>query len=381
MDAQTVTAPSTRLAAPPGSTLEPGELAPLRALSFFALAWVVLNQFRDHLGLHAGTSFGVVGKGYLGASLFFVLTGFTTCSEYVRLRADGRFNYPSFLWRRLITFYPLHLVTLVAMGVLFVIGGAMAVTLKQAAFNPADLPANLLLVHAWGVLPTVSWNFPSWLVSALWFALLTFPVTAWLALKFLRPTAVAVAAPLLLFVVGYEVASSRGVLFTDMTAQIGALQTIPAFLYGAGLYRLGRERSLPVKWSATASIAVTLWIIVAASLRLSDLAIWPAFGVLVFCLAGTSDSAKPLLGSKLFQSLGAISMAIYLIYLPVDIIYFHAIQRLFGTPTGYAAWLAWWGVFPVILLIGFLAFYLIQRPTTVWLRRRDPFTERGRPLM
>lgn len=363
--------------ASPSPPSNPADITPLRGLSFFALGWVVVNQFRYHLGLHAGASFGIVGKGYLGAGLFFVLAGFVTCHDYVRLRVEGRFNYPSFLWQRLIRFYPLHLVALVIMGALFVAGRALGVAFQHGAFEPADLPANLLLIQAWGVLPTDRWNFPSWLVSALWFALLVFPATAWIALKVLRPTIVAIVTPLLLFVVGFEVAAGRGILFTDMTAQIGALQTVPAFLYGAALYRLGLERTLPPRWAEIAAIAAAVWIILAASLRLSDLAIWPAFGVLVFSLAETAKSAKPALGSRIFQRLGDMSLSMLLVYLPVDIVYFHTIQRLFGALTGYASWLAWWGVFPVILIAGALAFYLVQRPTTGWLEHRDPFARRN----
>ena len=362
------------LGRPPPPPTYPADIAPLCGLSFLALGWVVVNQFRDHLGLHAGATFGLVGKGYLGSALFFVLAGFVTCHDYVRLRANGQFNYPSFLWQRLIRFYPLHLVALAVMGALFVTGQAMGVAFRHGAFNPGDLPANLLLIQAWGVVPTDRWNFPSWLVSALWFALLVFPATAWVALKGLRPTLVALLAPLALFAVSFEVAQSRGVLFTDMTAQIGALQTIPAFLYGATLYRLGQSFTLPPRMAKVAAAAAALWIGLAASLRWSDLAIWPAFGPLVFALAETAKSASPALASKVVQRLGAMSLSIYLIYLSVDIVYFHAVQRFAGTLRGAAAWIAWWGVFPVILVVGALAFYLVQRPAARWLSGHNPFT-------
>jgi peptidoglycan/LPS O-acetylase OafA/YrhL len=357
-------------AAPAVAPTYPADIAPLRALSLFALGWVVVNQFRDHLGLHAGSLFGIVGKGYLGASLFFVLAGFVACHDYVRLREEGQLSYPCFLWRRLIRFYPLHVVALAAMGALFLAGQTLGVGFDRAAFDPSALPANLLMIHAWGVLPTVSWNFPSWLVSALWFGLLLLPATAWLSQK-LRPV-LAIAAALAIFVIGFEIEVARGYLFTDMTAQIGALQTVPAFLCGAGFYRLGRERTLTPSWARLLAIAAALWIVVAASLRLSDLTIWPAFGPLVFGLAETAKGARPALASPLLQALGAMSLAMSLVYLPVDIAYFHAIQRLLGTPTGAAAWAAWWGVFPVILATGAAACWLIQRPAEGWLARLAP---------
>jgi len=357
----------------------PADIAPLRGLRFIALAWVVLNQFRLHLGLHAGASFGIVGKGYLGAALFFVVAGFEICHAYARLGAEGRFRYPAFLWRGLIGFYPLHLVALVVMGALFLAGRALGAGFQQSAFDPIALPANVLLIHAWGVLPTVSWNFPSWLVSALWFALLVFPLTAWLALKVLRSTFIAVAAPLALFWALFALAAWRGVLFTDMTAQIGALQTVPAFLLGAALYRLGGERNLTGRWPAILALGAGAYIVVAASLRFSDAAIWPAFGVLTFAVAQTARAPRPLLDSRAFQFLGAMSISMSLVYLPVDIVYFHAIERFLGQPTGAAAWAVWWGVFPLILIAGALAWLLITRPAAAWLQRHGPAAARADP--
>ena len=39
------------------------DILPLVGLQFVALAWVVLNQFRFHLNLHAGDHSGLVFKG------------------------------------------------------------------------------------------------------------------------------------------------------------------------------------------------------------------------------------------------------------------------------------------------------------------------------
>jgi peptidoglycan/LPS O-acetylase OafA/YrhL len=351
----------------------PAALKPLKSLGFAALAWVVLNQFRDHLGLHAGASSGIVGKGYLGADIFFIVAGFIVCQAYVGMKAQGKFSYGSFLWRGLARVYPLHLVTLAAMAGLYLAGRLSGAVFDPRAYPPAAIPANLLLIHAWGVLATDYWNFPSWLISALWFALIVFPVTAWLALKGLRPTAVAVIAPIVLFAAMFEVADARGVLFSDMTAQIGALQTVPSFLLGAALYRLGQERSLPGRWPDATALAAAAWIVVAASLRLSDLLIWPAFGVLVFAVAETAKGVRPALTARPLQYLARFTFSVFLVYLPVDIVYFRAVRLLVGAPVGVAAWAAWWGVFPVILLVGAFAFFAVERPANTWLRRHDPF--------
>jgi peptidoglycan/LPS O-acetylase OafA/YrhL len=222
----------------------PAEIQPLISLRFIALGWVVLNQFRFHLSLHAGDKSGLVFKGYLGASLFLVLAGFLAVHLLVTQTAQGRFRYGPFLWTRLIRTYPLHLAMIAVMAVLMIGGRLTGAALPAGVFDRRGLLANLALVQAWGTVPTVSWNFPSWLISAEWFAYIALPVTAWIALRRLNPILV-IATALVLFMVLFELAAARHVLFTDMTAQIGALQSVPAFLFGAGLYGLGLRWSLP----------------------------------------------------------------------------------------------------------------------------------------
>ena len=175
--------------------------------------------------------------------------------------------------------------------------------------------------------------------------------------------ALAVIAPLVLFAVLFQAAAMRGVLFTDMTAQIGALQTIPAFLFGAALCRLSRERSLPGGWGAVLATVAGGWIIAASLLRLSDLALFPAFGALVYGLAEATKASGPGPADAALAYLGRIAHAIYLVYLPVDIIYFHGVEQYSSdSRPAPGAWAVWAGVFPVILLVGIAAHHLIQAP-------------------
>jgi len=352
----------------------PASIAPLIGLQFIALAWVTLNQFRFHLGLRAGDHSGLVFKGYLGAELFLVGAGFATTHLYARATAAKAFHYGGFLRSKLVKIYPLHLATIAVMAALVAVAGAAGASYQHGVASLHGLVSNLLLIQAWGAEPTVSWNFPSWLISAEWFAYIVFPLTAWLALKLWRGPVAAVIAPMALFAILFQLAAARGTLFTDMTAQIGALQTIPAFLFGAGLYRLGREHDLPPGWGRMLAAVASAWIIAAALMRLSDLALVPAFGALVFGLAETAKGGRPALAGPMMAYLGRIARAMYLVYLPVDIVYFHAIERLFGQPTGALAWATWFGVFPVILMAAIVAHHLIQRPAEAWLelRFKDP---------
>jgi peptidoglycan/LPS O-acetylase OafA/YrhL len=351
----------------------PADIGALTALRFLALGWVVVSHFADHLGLGLSRKSGLMFNGYLGVDLFFVLSGFQLAQLFALKVETGLQNHASLVWRRMARIYPLHLATTAAMGLLLLAALRMGALPRTDVFNPAGLVANLLMVHAWGAVPTVSWNFPSWATSAEWFALLVFPAVFWLAMRGWSRAVVAVLAPIALFAAMFEAAAARDVLFTDMTAQIGILRIIPDLLLGAGLYRLGCERGLPRGWGAAMALASLAWIAVSCQLSWPDLYIWPAFGTLVFGLAETSRQGPSILGSKPLVWLGEVSYAMYLVQLPVDIAYFHGAEKLIGTPTGPMLWLVWLGVFPAIGLATLLAHYGLERPLARWLDRRDPF--------
>jgi peptidoglycan/LPS O-acetylase OafA/YrhL len=235
-----------------------------------------------------------------------------------------------------------------------------------------------MLVQAWGFLRTDSWNFPSWLISADWFGYLMFPLTAWVALRALRWKLLALGVPLALFAIAFLVAQTQGILFTDMTSWIGALQTVPAYLLGAALWRLDHDLKLSRNGGAVLAACAILWIVISASLRVSDLAIWPAFAPLVLGASAIAKPGIPAWASDGLGYLGRISVAMQLVYLPVDMAYFRAAKLLWSQPRGLEAWLVWSGVFPVILFAAVIAYHGFQRPIAVWLKARNPIQAAGR---
>ena len=131
----------------------------IQLLGFVGLAWVVLNQFGigDHLGLHAAARSGFLDKGYLGAELFFIATGFVISGVWA---AQGeQLGYGAFLWRRLAKMYPLHIVAMGVMALLFFAARVAHADFQAHVFDVAAVPANLLLIQGWGVLPPVVGTF------------------------------------------------------------------------------------------------------------------------------------------------------------------------------------------------------------------------------
>ena len=80
-----------------------------------------------------------------------------------------------FLWRRIARIYPLHLATLAFYVVIaLALHSGLARTDNPARYPLSDLPAQLLLLHAVDG-ERLTFNFPSWSLSAEMFCYLLFP--------------------------------------------------------------------------------------------------------------------------------------------------------------------------------------------------------------
>ena len=116
----------------------------------------------------------------LFVDLFFVVSGFVIARQYFG-RVNDAASVGRFLWRRLARIYPLHLATL---AFYLALAGALhfgaARTDNPARYPLSDLPAQFLLLHAF-IGERLTFNFPSWSLSAEMFCYLLFPAVALIA--------------------------------------------------------------------------------------------------------------------------------------------------------------------------------------------------------
>lgn len=337
----------------------PADLRPITSLRFIAALWVVMFHYWPNLDV--GVVPNLVAKGYLGVELFFVLSGFILCHVYLAAAGEGRFRYGGFLWARLARVYPLHLATLAGVGVLGLGALAAGMTIEDSVLSWASLPANLLMVHAWGLAPEAGWNHPSWSISAEWFAYLLFPAFAFVAWRLrARPwLAVGLAsAAMLALYAGFEAVA--GFPLTLATIHWGALRIAPCFALGCALYLVYRRAPLGrPAWMAAG--AAGLMIASAFALAWDGLTVLLA-GLLILALASVPNARAGWLASRPAVYLGEISYSVYMVCVPWKLLAVNVAARLTGAEDKQLSLGVWLLVVAAIPLVAACAYHLVEKP-------------------
>lgn len=337
-------------------------IRPLTALRFFAAMWVVLYHYWPKLDVAFTPT--LVEKGYLGVELFFTLSGFILCHVYLSAFGEGRFKYGDFLWNRLARVYPLHLATLLGMIALGVGAGAAGFAVDAGILSWESLPANVLLLQAWGLAPQAAFNHPSWSISAEWFAYLTFPISAWAAWKLRsRPwlfAGLVVAAISALYATFQTLA---GFSLTQATIDWGALRIVPCFMLGCAMHALWRSGA--VRSLSAAAVGATFFgagMLVAAAVGAPDVVSIIGFGGLILCLAGLAQQGSSFASQPTFVYLGEISYSTYMICVPWKIIFVNVAAKALNLPTEKLP-LGLWIIFLVgVVPLSALSYHLIEKP-------------------
>ena len=305
-----------------------------------------------------------MAKGYLGVELFFVLSGFILCHVYRSEVAAGGFNYGNFLWARLARVYPLHLATLIGMGVLAAGAAAAGFAVDPNILSWESLPANLLLVQAWGFAPVAGWNHPSWSISAEWFAYLTFPLFAWAALALkARPLVAVVLAAVFMagLYAGFE--ALAGHPLTLATIRWGALRIVPCFALGCALHSLWRERTGGGRAQAWLGALISgAAALIAAALGQSDTIIVLGTAGLIFYLARLAQAGSRALSAPILIYLGEISYSIYMICVPWKIVFVNGAVSLLKLEGGQLPLALWLVLLVGVVPLAALSYHLIEKP-------------------
>ena len=350
-------------------------IKPLTSLRFFAAFWVVLFHYWPKLAISWTPA--LVEKGYLGVELFFILSGFILCHVYLSSVDEGRFRYGDFLWNRLARVYPLHLVTLIGMGLMAGLALLAGLNIDRNILSLAALPANLTLTHAWGLAPVAGWNHPSWSISAEWFAYLTFPAFAFAAVKLRTRPLVAVAAALTLIAVLYPAFEAlSGSPLTRATIAWGALRIVPCFAYGCAIYLLWRSgAAFGRKIAGFGALFFGILVLAAAQFGAPDGLIVALFGGLIFSLAQMAKGGSSFGSQPFFVYLGEISYSTYMICIPWQIFFVNLVVKLLHLNAKQLPWPLWIVFLLSVVPLSALSHHLVERPARermkLWWSRRE----------
>jgi peptidoglycan/LPS O-acetylase OafA/YrhL len=278
--------------------------------------------------------------GAMGVDVFFILSGFILSLNYLeRLRDLSWKSYRGFLRARFARIYPVHLFTLLVLTAV-----ALAAAHSGKAMNPAHYTfrqwlENVLLVQTYPGLASKNWNYPSWSISAEWFAYLLFPLLAGWIHRRRRP---ALFGGIILL--AYLLPVWSGLISEVGPSDWSLLKVTAEFLAGCFLYRIYASGvNCPVK-PAYAFALVLAASILCYSLS-PDIFSWtiPAYVVLLWSLAQYPEG---FLGGRVAVYLGQVSYSLYMTHGIVQII----LSRVLPTERFTNA--------PLIVRLGVLCLYL-----------------------
>jgi peptidoglycan/LPS O-acetylase OafA/YrhL len=289
-------------------------------------AWV----FIYHVDLYArfsnylGPAAGLVRSGYLGVDGFFMLSGLILARVHPEL-AFAPEGAPHFWGRRLARIYPVHLVTILVLGVLVLTGLALGFAPREPQrFTFLALLENLVLVHGWGFSDFLSWNYPSWSVSTEWAGYLAFPALWYFIGKWepiVNGGVLAIVLPTLGAVAYF---SGAGLNLTDGGA---LLRFFPEFVLGMVAARLVPmfADEVPGRWPAyfgLAFIALGAWL-------QSDTTVAFALLLMLYGLTMQADSGRVTVfgENRWLLFLGRLSYAFYMSFCTAELLVTQAFRH------------------------------------------------------
>jgi peptidoglycan/LPS O-acetylase OafA/YrhL len=310
------------------------------AIRGIASLLVVVYHFREVLpeNLNPDRFTQFFARGYLWVDCFFMLSGFILCHVYGALHS---FDRRQFFVARFARIYPLHLATLLFLANVFVV--LPLVSHQRFAPDWCTFSLNLLDVHAWGLLSTFDWNYPSWSISVEFAAYIVFPLIC-LGLRHARAIALTMMS-----------AAFCVVLFSgrDHWERLALLRGLPMFFAGIVLF------NLPHKPTISMQVIGAALVIVALHLGIDTLA-EIAFGLIIYSSQfDTGPSA--LLSASPLQWLGERSYSIYMLHVPIKIAVNIAAPKL----SGFALFFS---LISMTILIGSFSFSFFEMPARKCIR-------------
>lgn len=287
----------------------------------------------------------VVRSGELLVDFFFVLSGFVIAHAYLTRIADGR-SFGEFLFLRFGRLYPLHLFML-GLFVAFELAKSMLPGLVNAndpAFTgtnePKFLLTNLVLLQDLWPSWTLTWNTPSWSISAEYLTYLVFAAAVLCLRRWIgwAVAAMLVAGPVLIFSFADD--------GMETTSQLGVVRALFGFAAGVMLYLIvknwiGSRRRAPstgeasLMWTAAELAALDAVLFLLAYSRGTAFTYFApfVFAGVIAVFAVEAGHLSRMLKMRSLIILGTLSYSIYMTHMFV-LLRFTNLARLSDSALG-----------------------------------------------
>lgn len=325
-------------------------------------------------------------KGWLAVDLFFSLSGFIFYWLYSKPVAEGAISPGQFALLRISRLYPLHLATLLFVGMsqfwLLCAGGSYFVYPTNDAKH---FLLNLLFVSSWGFESSYSFNGPIWSVSVeVLLYMIFFGFCRLLPIRAIGLGLISVGG--FIVYLEYNPAIGRGIISFFLGGCVYVAYQAIVNSRHARLTAILATALMVCAWTATLIVAspaakfaipdmtspLLLWHLEPSVKWVLQRAstVWPVlvlFPLTILSLALT-ETLRGTLGRRL-SILGDISYSSYLLHFPLQILFFVVIEKMGWAPSVYySPWFM--GLFFAVLIATCLISYrFFEVPAQQFLRR------------
>jgi peptidoglycan/LPS O-acetylase OafA/YrhL len=347
----------------------------LDALRFIVGALIILYHFREASPVPLPQLHPVFDRGYLLTDFFIIDSGYVLARIYGDRLASGQASPRAYARQRLLRVIPAHLVVSLILAALVAVAALAGVTPSNPRwFDWSQLPAQVLLVQAYGVPGGQGWNAPTWTLSALIGCYLLLP---WICRALWRWPPVVVVVGATLLVAAADVAASLwlGDPIYRLPMRYGILRALPLFLlgvaaafYGARVYVAPRRAGGIGVGAAVALVALHAFgAFSLLSLGLMTVIIWAAGAVPVL---------RP---SRLIEHLALMSFSMFLTNEVTRIVWFGLLDALGQDALSPGVRWALWSIGFIGAFAAAAVFrYGFDRPVQAWLNPSSAASNRQR---
>ncbi|TDN85343.1 peptidoglycan/LPS O-acetylase OafA/YrhL [Stakelama pacifica] len=326
----------------------------MAALFVFFYHFELIRAFRIPLGSAAP----VIARGYAWVDLFFILSGFVIALTYQGfLASPSKTSVTAFAVARIARILPFHILALTYLAVLMIgtsflgplLGGGRFWK-PLTTFDFRHFLEQLSLLQIWDAKAALSWNIPSWSISAEMHVYLIFPLLAFaLARAPVRSIVVLCVTSVSIYLAILHAKPSL-----DILTPFALLRCFAGFALGVVLYRAHERRPLRARpWMGLTQCGALILIAAIFLSGFHDVFLIPAFATLIYASASDAGPIGAIARTRAAQRLGTMSYALYLLNFPVLMtaeLLWPQLSGLTGSHPANTAKLVWAVVLTAIIL-------------------------------